>query len=693
MFLGTPEAAVAPLRALHENHYDVALVVTQPDKRRGRGAALSPSPVKAAALELGLPVSHRVDDVIETGAELGVVVAFGKLIKAPVLAAVPMVNMHFSLLPRWRGAAPVERALLAGDTETGVSLMELEAGLDTGPVLGRRVVAIGADQTAAELRQVLTATGTDLLLEQLRDGLAAGVAQVGETTYAAKIDPAELLLDWNQTADHLHRVVRVGRAWTTFRGRRLGVLRSAVAGVAAGADPLAPGQIRATVVGTGDGALELLEVQPEGRAAMAASAWVNGARPGRRRAARVMTSSRARSRSAPRRPGGGSDRVPPVASARALALRATMELEHTGGRANLIVPALLAGSGLEERDRAFVTELVYGTTRMRRACDWLVDRHLRRPVEPDVRAALRLGAYQLAFLGTPPHAAVSATVAEVSGPAKGLVNAVLRRVAEHVAAGPPAWPSDAVRLSYPDWVVAELDVALGPDDARAALEQMNAAAQATMRVDGYTQDRASQWAAEAVMADLAPEERLADLCAAPGGKATWLARGRPGAVPALVVAGDLDDQRAAVVAENVTRMGLDNVATLVFDGTRPPFPSSCFDRVLVDAPCSGLGVLRRRPDARWRIHAGDVPRLADLQRRLLDQALTLVRPGGLVVYSVCTLTLAETSGIDEWLAAAHPEAMAVAPAVGGAWQPFGRGARLLPQTAGTDGMFVLALRP
>ncbi len=165
-----------------------------------------------------------------------------------------------------------------------------------------------------------------------------------------------------------------------------------------------------------------------------------------------------------------------------------------------------------------------------------------------------------------------------------------------------------------------------------------------------------------------------------------------GVAPALVVAGDVDAGRSAVIADNVTRLKLDNVATVVFDGRRPPFPPSTFDRVLVDAPCSGLGVLRRRPDARWRIRPDDVVRLAQLQRELLDQALDLVRPGGLVVYSVCTLTGAETSEIDQWLAATHPEAVAVEPVVGDAWEPYGRGARVLPQTQGTDGMFLLVLR-
>lgn len=384
------------------------------------------------------------------------------------------------------------------------------------------------------------------------------------------------------------------------------------------------------------------------------------------------------------------------ATARSLALGALVRLDAEGARANVVVPEMLSASRLVERDRAFVTELVYGTVRMRRACDWLVDRHLRRSAEPEVRAALRLGAYQLAFLGTPPHAAVSATVSEVTGPGRGLVNAVLRRVAEDVTAG-IAWPSEGVRLSYPDWIVDLVSAALGRAAALAALAQMNVAASVTVRPDGYVQDLASQWVGEAVGADGVAGERVADLCAAPGGKATYLARGHESSGagdsrPALVVAGDRDRQRAAMMTGNITRLELDNVATVVCDATRPPFPSGTFDRVLVDAPCSGLGVLRRRPDARWRIQPADVARLAGLQRRLLGQALALVRPGGLVAYSVCTLTTAETVEIDQWLADTAPSAAAIDPPVGSAWERVGRGARLLPQTVGTDGMYLLMLR-
>jgi len=274
-FLGSPEAAVAPLRALVEAGHEVRVVVSGADRRRGRGRATSPTPVKAAALELGLPVAERVDAVLDPvlDVELGVVVAYGLLVRPHVLAAVPMINLHFSLLPRWRGAAPVERAILAGDAVTGVCLMQLEEGLDTGPVYGCERVAIGNDETADELRARLVSVGTDLLVRSLGDGLGAPNAQQGEPTYAAKVDPSELRLDWSRPAVELQRIVRVGRAWTTFRGTRLGVDRARV--VASGP---APGAVEGTVVGTPDGALELLEVRPEGRRTMAAADWARGVR-------------------------------------------------------------------------------------------------------------------------------------------------------------------------------------------------------------------------------------------------------------------------------------------------------------------------------------------------------------------------------------------------------------------------------
>jgi methionyl-tRNA formyltransferase len=264
------------LRALVAAGHDITIVITRPDKRREREGRPGPSPVKAAAQTLGLPVSERVDDALDAGAELGVVVAFGRIIKNHVLDALPMVNAHFSLLPRWRGAAPVERAILAGDDVTGVCLMAIDEGLDSGPIYGCQQTPIGPEETAAELRARLSAVAATMLVDSLAQGLGPPAPQQGEPTYADKIEASDLHLEWSRPAVELHRVVRVGRAWTTWRDRRLLVWSADPAPAPAG---LRPGQMDGEVVATGDGGLRLLRVQPEGRAIQAASAWSRGARP------------------------------------------------------------------------------------------------------------------------------------------------------------------------------------------------------------------------------------------------------------------------------------------------------------------------------------------------------------------------------------------------------------------------------
>ena len=365
-----------------------------------------------------------------------------------------------------------------------------------------------------------------------------------------------------------------------------------------------------------------------------------------------------------------------AADARKVALDALNRIEQDEAYANLALGTILDRSRLDERDRGFVTELVYGVTRMRRACDFLVDRFALRDLDMPTRNLLRLGAYQLQFLGTPAHAAVSATVAVAPGRTRGLVNAILRRVADT----PVDWPDDATRLSYPDWIVDRLVADLGHDDAMGALAAMNEPPVVTERADGYVQDQASQWVAAAVGARAG--ERVLDLCAAPGGKATAIS-----STGASVMAADLSPVRAGLVLGNARRLDSD-VRVIAMDGRKPAFRDGCFDRVLVDAPCSGLGVLRRRPDARWRIDPAAVERLAALQQELVESAVALVRPGGLLLYSVCTLTARETLGIDRWLAATHPE-LEPLDLVAAPWRPHGRGALLLPQAAGTDGMAVL----
>jgi methionyl-tRNA formyltransferase len=268
VFFGTPHDAVPALRALHDAGHQIPLVVTQSDKRRGRGGSTEPSPVKATAEALGLPVHtpgrarEVTDDVAASGADVGVVVAFGQLLPESLFTAVPLgfVNVHFSLLPRWRGAAPVERAILAGDTETGVCIMEIEKGLDTGAVYARAATPIGAEETAGELRERLVALGTDLLVDTLPNiATITPVPQVGEPTAADKLTVEEFELNITRPPEELVRLVRAGNprpgAWTTVDGRRLKVWRARVAD---------------------DGSFEPLEVQPEGRPRMASDAWMRG---------------------------------------------------------------------------------------------------------------------------------------------------------------------------------------------------------------------------------------------------------------------------------------------------------------------------------------------------------------------------------------------------------------------------------
>lgn len=421
-------------------------------------------------------------------------------------------------------------------------------------------------------------------------------------------------------------------------------------------------------------------------------------------------------------------------SARRLARDALVRVE-AGAYSHVILPQMLRSSGLSDRDRAFATDLVYGTLRAQRRLDDRIGAHSRRPMDsldPPVRAALRLGVYQLER-GISEHAAVGETVGLVRLEARGYANAVLRALA---AARP--WPdpaSAAIALSYPDWIVDRLRDELGEGEALAALAASNAVPAVTLRpnrlrTDAATlcaelaaagidvapgalvadavvtkgigdpaalssiaegratpQDQASQAVAAYVTAR--PGERVLDVAAAPGGKATALAEwvGHDGSVVAL----DVHAGRLGLVLAAAARLGLANVVGAVADGRALPAGPSIFDRVLVDAPCTGLGVLRRRPEARWRVEEASIDGLAALQLDLLVEAAATVRPGGTLVYSVCTLTEAETRGVgaaaldrlDGFEALSPPAAP---------WRPWGDGALLLPQDAGTDGMFVLGLR-
>jgi methionyl-tRNA formyltransferase len=284
VFFGTPAAASVALTALDLEH-DVALVVTRLDKRRGRGDAVSESSVAVTATGLGLPVRkpararELIEEIREVDADVAVVVAYGQLIPPDLLEAprLGFVNVHFSLLPRWRGAAPVERAILAGDDATGVCIMQLEEGLDTGPVFASERLTIGSDETAGDLEGRLTGVGVDLLLRTLPEiGKTEPEPQVGEPTYADKLTVDEFRLDPLRPATELARVVRAGNprpgAWMRVQDHRVKVLRAH-----AELRATAQGTITApAALGTIDGALVLDEVQPEGKRPMSAEAWMRG---------------------------------------------------------------------------------------------------------------------------------------------------------------------------------------------------------------------------------------------------------------------------------------------------------------------------------------------------------------------------------------------------------------------------------
>jgi methionyl-tRNA formyltransferase len=275
IFFGTPELSVPTLRALHDAGHEIVLVISQADKRRGRSSKLSPSPVKAAALELGLPVTARVKDVLDVQADVGVLVAFGRVIRPEILDYLTIINLHPSLLPRWRGATPVEATIMAGDPQTGICLMQLAEEMDAGPIYKQWKTPVVDEESASLLYERLFAKGNELLIDLLQGPLPEPVPQTGEATYCGKLTPEDFHIDWSSSAEHIHRLARTGKPWTTFRGKRVQVLEAKLEGQQSIGNP---GELMGTEVETGDGVLTLVRVQPEGKGAMDARSWANGLR-------------------------------------------------------------------------------------------------------------------------------------------------------------------------------------------------------------------------------------------------------------------------------------------------------------------------------------------------------------------------------------------------------------------------------
>ncbi|AXL12150.1 methionyl-tRNA formyltransferase [Microbacterium foliorum] len=294
VFAGTPSAAVPTLHRLADEH-DIVAVVTRPDAPLGRKRVLTPSPVAQAAAELGLPViaAARLDDAVteaiaELDAELGVIVAYGGLVREPLLStpAKGWINLHFSMLPSWRGAAPVQRALIAGDAELGASVFQLVPALDAGDVFAARVVDVDEQATADAVLEVLSVEGAALTAEvvaAIADGTAVAVPQQGEPTLAPKLTLDDGLIDWTEPLSRVFArfrgVTPEPGAHTTIDGLRLKILEAAPS---AGVDALEPGRIAATksslLIGTASDPLAVTRVQPAGKGAMKAVDWWRGQR-------------------------------------------------------------------------------------------------------------------------------------------------------------------------------------------------------------------------------------------------------------------------------------------------------------------------------------------------------------------------------------------------------------------------------
>jgi methionyl-tRNA formyltransferase len=288
VFMGTPVFSVAALEALVGAGHEIVCAYTQPPRPAGRGKKEQPSPVQARAEALGIPVRHPTSlktaeaqaEFAALGADVAVVVAYGLILPQAILDAPRhgCLNIHASRLPRWRGAAPIHRAIMAGDAETGVCIMQMEAGLDTGPVLLRKVTAIGAEETTGELHDRLAAIGAEAIVEalaRLRE-LTPEVQPEEGVTYAAKIDKAEARIDWARPAAEVARLIcglsPFPGAWCDVVGERV---KFHGARVVAGKG--APGEvISGFTVACGEGAVEITRVQREGKKAMAADEVLRG---------------------------------------------------------------------------------------------------------------------------------------------------------------------------------------------------------------------------------------------------------------------------------------------------------------------------------------------------------------------------------------------------------------------------------
>ncbi len=693
-FAGTPDFALPALLALLDSPHSLVGVLTQPDRPSGRGRKLTASPVKRAVLERGLPVSQPGTLRSEAGRadfmawrpDALVVVAYGLLLPAEVLSLPRFgcVNIHASLLPRWRGAAPIQRAILAGDSQTGITIMQMDTGLDTGPVLLQRAVPIEPADTAGSLHDRLAPIGASMLLEALADLEAGRVHPQDQpsegVTYAAKIDKAEAVIAWDSDARQIERMIRAFNprpiAETVFGGESLRIHSAHLAPLATNSsfEPLIDspeiqcGEILSVTrdaihVRCGRGELAITQRA----AARSPSGFGRGFRS-------VLQQCRATVRLAGSSMAGNKTHWAPGAAALADAARAVAAIVFAGNTSDVALAPFAAAA-----DRAAVRAIALGCVRWYLRLAPVIESLLPRPdgVAHEIRALLTATAHQIEYSRNPAETNANAAVdaARILGHprATGLVNAVLRRfVADRSDLLARADIDLATRTAHPQWMVQAFESAW-PDEFESVLEANNGHPPMHLRVnlsrtsvteylselaDTGIDARAVDWAPSAVQlerpvgvfslpgfkegrvsvqdagAQLAAElldaqngMRVLDACAAPGGKTGHLLERTPHFESLLVV--DIDAERMGRIRDNLKRIG--RPAQLIAADIRDPesfWDGRPFERILLDAPCSSTGVIRRHPDIKLLRRDTDIPKLAETQLAVLKACFSMLAAGG-----------------------------------------------------------------
>ncbi len=620
IFAGTPDFAARHLDALLSSEHEIVGVFTQPDRPAGRGKKLMPSPVKVLAEEKGLPVfqpaSLRQPEnqqlVAELKADVMVVVAYGLILPKAVLdmPRLGCINVHGSLLPRWRGAAPIQRALWAGDAQTGVTIMQMDVGLDTGDMLYKLACPVTPEDTSATLYDKLAALGPQGLIEtlqQLAQGSAQPQVQDEElVTYAEKLSKDEARMDWSLSAEQLERCIRAFNpwpmSWFMVDEQPVKVWKASVLPSSTQAEPgtIIEASKSGIQVATAEGILNLESLQPAGKK--------SDERAGSVEFAAGMVCAR--------QPSGLISYLSPVLpgififvvmkkqmNLRSMAAQAVEQVIEQGQSLSNILPPLQ--QKVTDKDKALLQELCFGVLRVMPQLDWLINKLMSRPMtgkQRTVHYLIMVGLYQLLHTRIPAHAALAETVegaVVIKRPQlKGLINGVLRQFQRQQEELLTEFANSENRYLFPAWLLKRVQQAY-PQQWSEIVEASNQRPPMWLRVNrqhhtrdgwlalleesgqqGFTHSDypdavrlenaapvmslpgfSEGWvtvqdaAAQGCITFLAPQngERVLDLCAAPGGKTTHILEAAP---QASVLAVDVDEQRLSRVYDNLKRLGM-----------------------------------------------------------------------------------------------------------------------------------------